>query len=166
MKFQRLSADEAEFTSCSPAETKALGASIGRCAYPGLCLLLFGGLGLGKTQLTQGIGASLGCKNVKSPTFILISEHEGRLPLIHADLYRLEARDVEPLALDDYLSDGCLLVVEWGERWTSQPDCDCWKVYFSAVKDNSEARTLRFAACGERAAAALDELCGFYGERQ
>lgn len=165
MKFQHWSDNSVQFETCSPEETKSLGEMAGSCAYPGLCLLLFGGLGMGKTQFTQGVGTELGIKNVKSPTFILIAEHEGRLPLIHADLYRLAEQDVEPLALEDYMSDGCLLVVEWAERWASRPDCDCWNICFSADGSDDWVRTVRLSALGEKASGALDRLCDLYGEK-
>ena len=166
MKSQRLSDNSASFDTISASETTSLGAEIGKCAYPGLAVLLFGSLGMGKTQLTQGIGAALGYNNVKSPTFILVSEHEGQLPLIHVDLYRLEEKDVDSLALEDYLADGCLLVVEWAERWQPQPAEDCWKIFFSTSETDDCARNIKIESCGKKAGEALNKFCSTFGERQ
>jgi tRNA threonylcarbamoyladenosine biosynthesis protein TsaE len=166
MKFQRLSDNSASFETTSASETISLGAEIGKCAYPGLTVLLFGSLGMGKTQLTQGIGRTLGYNNVKSPTFILVSEHEGRLPLIHVDLYRLEEKDVDALALEDYLTDGCLLVVEWAERWIAPPAEDCWKISFSSSEADDCARNIKIASYGKKASEALAKFCGAFGEKQ
>src|SRR5436190_15219960 len=77
-------------TSDSPAETIALGERLGRLAAAGDLVCLWGDLGAGKTQLAKGIARGLGIADtVNSPTFVLMSEYLGRLPLFHVDLYRL-----------------------------------------------------------------------------
>ncbi|HET7702865.1 MAG TPA: tRNA (adenosine(37)-N6)-threonylcarbamoyltransferase complex ATPase subunit type 1 TsaE [Candidatus Limnocylindrales bacterium] len=104
--------------SASAAETIALGERLGRIAAPGDLLCLWGDLGAGKTQLAKGIARGLGVADtVTSPTFILMNEYAGRLPLFHVDLYRL-ADAGDALAggvVDDRQADG-LTVVEWPER--------------------------------------------------
>lgn len=105
-------------TCGTPEETRAFGAAIGRCAEPGAVVLLQGDLGAGKTVVAQGVGRGLGVPStVNSPTFVLINEHlGGRLPLRHADLYRLDDPiSIAELGLDEAAQGGVLLV-EWPER--------------------------------------------------
>jgi tRNA threonylcarbamoyladenosine biosynthesis protein TsaE len=98
--------------------TIALGERLARVAAPGDLVCLWGELGAGKTQLAKGIARGLGIADtVTSPTFILMNEYAGRMPLFHVDLYRL-ADASDALAggvIDDRQSDG-LTVVEWPER--------------------------------------------------
>jgi tRNA threonylcarbamoyladenosine biosynthesis protein TsaE len=105
-------------TTTSVADTIALGERLGRVAAAGDLVCLWGELGAGKTQVAKGIAAGLGVDaTVNSPTFILMNEYAGRLPLFHVDLYRL-ADAADALAggvVDDRQSDG-LTVVEWPER--------------------------------------------------
>ena len=107
-----------EILSHSLAETRQLGAHLGKLAKPGDVFLLFGELGAGKTCLTQGIALGLGIDSVvTSPSFVLVSEHIGRFPLYHIDLYRLEKLDeILELGLDDYFYGNGLSVVEWADR--------------------------------------------------
>jgi tRNA threonylcarbamoyladenosine biosynthesis protein TsaE len=104
--------------STSVESTVALGERLARVAAPGDLVCLWGELGAGKTQLAKGIACGLGIEDtVTSPTFILMNEYAGRMPLFHVDLYRL-ADASDALAggvIDDRQSDG-LTVVEWPER--------------------------------------------------
>jgi tRNA threonylcarbamoyladenosine biosynthesis protein TsaE len=109
--------------SRSAAETKRIGARLGRLLAAGDVLLLQGDLGSGKTTLTQGIGAGLKvAEPVKSSSFVLLNEYHGRLTVYHADLYRLDdPGQVADLALEEVASDG-VLVVEWPDRaWGELP---------------------------------------------
>ncbi len=109
--------------SRSPAETRRLGARLGRLLQPGDVLLLQGELGSGKTMLAQGIGQGLAVREpVKSSSFVLLNEYHGRLTLYHADLYRLEdPAQVAELALEEVAAPGAL-AVEWPERaWQELP---------------------------------------------
>ena len=105
-------------TTRAPAETLALGERLGRAARAGDLVCLWGDLGAGKTQLTKGIALGLGIDDtVNSPTFVLMSEYAGRVPLFHVDLYRL-ADAADALAggvIDERQADG-LTVVEWPDR--------------------------------------------------
>jgi tRNA threonylcarbamoyladenosine biosynthesis protein TsaE len=103
--------------SGSPAETRRLGARLGRLLRPGDIVLLSGELGSGKTCLVQGIARGLGVSGpVTSKSFVLLGEYQGRLRLYHADLYRLEEPgQAEELALTEYCAPGAL-VVEWADR--------------------------------------------------
>ena len=107
-----------KLTSHSPEQTQRLGVSIGEVVLPGDILLLSGDLGVGKTCLTQGIAWGLGIKEYAvSPSFVLVRELYGRLPLYHIDLYRLDhIEEIEDLGLDDYLYGRGVCVVEWAEK--------------------------------------------------
>jgi tRNA threonylcarbamoyladenosine biosynthesis protein TsaE len=100
----------------SPAETKRLGERLARLLKPGDVLLLQGELGAGKTCFAQGIGRGLRVKEaVKSSSFVLVNEYNGRLQVYHADLFRLGGpEEVADLALEENALDG-LLIVEWPE---------------------------------------------------
>ena len=110
----------ATFISHSPEETAALGEQWGRAARPGWVIGLSGDLGAGKTQLVKGLARGLGiAARVQSPTFALVNEYrEGRLPLFHLDLYRLETQaQILGAGLDDYWQPDGVAVIEWCERW-------------------------------------------------
>ena len=109
------------FISRSPEETRALGESWGKAASTGMVIGLTGDLGAGKTELVKGLARGLGVKTqVHSPTFALIHEYtDGRLPLFHVDLYRLEsASQVLGAGLEEYFYNPAgVTVIEWVERW-------------------------------------------------
>ena len=100
------------------AETRALAARLAAVACPGDLVALLGDLGAGKTEFAKGFGAGLGVTEmISSPSFVLMAEHQGRVPLFHLDLYRLDGPDVV-LAdglLDEREADGVTLV-EWADR--------------------------------------------------
>ncbi len=102
----------------STSETVALGERLGRVAKPGDLVCLWGDLGAGKTQVAKGFAIGLGITaTITSPTFILMAEYPGRMPLFHVDLYRL-ADAADALAggvIDDRQADG-VTVVEWPDR--------------------------------------------------
>lgn len=98
------------------AATKALAAALATLVQPGDVLVLSGDLGAGKTAFTQGFGAALGVtERITSPTFTLVHEYDGQIPVHHVDVYRMEeAGEVFDLALPEMLDDGGVTVVEWG----------------------------------------------------
>lgn len=104
--------------SSSATQTRKLGSRLGELAMPGDVFLLVGKLGAGKTCFTQGIATGLGITEyTTSPSFVLIREYPGRLPLYHIDLYRLERiEEIMNLGLDDYLYGSGVSVVEWADR--------------------------------------------------
>ena len=110
-----------EIISRSPEQTQKLGAHIGRLAAAGDVFLLTGNLGVGKTCLTQGIARGLEIEGyAASPSFILVRELYGRLPLYHIDLYRLDhIAEIVDLGLDDYLYGDGVCAVEWAEKGIS-----------------------------------------------
>ncbi len=107
-----------ELVSNSPEQTQELGMRIGKLALPGDVFLLSGDLGAGKTCLTQGIAWGLDINEYTlSPTFVIMRELYGRLPLYHIDLYRLDRIEESiDLGLDDYLYGRGVCVVEWAEK--------------------------------------------------
>ncbi|MFC2011913.1 tRNA (adenosine(37)-N6)-threonylcarbamoyltransferase complex ATPase subunit type 1 TsaE [Chloroflexota bacterium] len=107
-----------ELVSSSPEETQKLGMRIGELTLPGDVFLLVGELGAGKTCLTQGIAWGLGIEEYAlSPSFVIMRELYGRLPLYHIDLYRLDnIEESLDLGLDDYLYGEGVCVVEWAEK--------------------------------------------------
>ncbi|MBD3672958.1 MAG: tRNA (adenosine(37)-N6)-threonylcarbamoyltransferase complex ATPase subunit type 1 TsaE [Planctomycetaceae bacterium] len=108
------------FPSQSPTDTRRLGELIGTNAQPGTVISLVGNLGAGKTQLSAAIAAGLGIDpaEVSSPTFMLIQEYEGRLPLFHFDTYRLkDIHEFEDLGVEEYFYGDGVCLVEWGDRF-------------------------------------------------
>jgi tRNA threonylcarbamoyladenosine biosynthesis protein TsaE len=110
------------WTSTSEAETRALGKTLAAELRPDGVLLLSGELGSGKTVLTRGLAEGLGIdpREVQSPTFTLIREHEATaedtVRLVHVDLYRLDPGEAAALGLDELLAGPGVKVVEWAER--------------------------------------------------
>jgi tRNA threonylcarbamoyladenosine biosynthesis protein TsaE len=102
--------------SAHPDATAALGRGLADLLVPGDVLALVGPLGAGKTRLVQGIAAGLGVAGrVTSPTFVLVRRHEGRVPLVHVDAYRLAGpHDLRTLD-DDVLDETVVTCVEWGD---------------------------------------------------
>ena len=102
----------------SPEETQRLGKIIGEQARPGDVYLLSGPLGAGKTCLTQGLARGLGVEGyVRSPTFVLMTRHTGRLTLHHIDLYRIGSlAEAWDLGLDEQVFSDGVCVIEWAER--------------------------------------------------
>jgi len=111
-------------TSLSADQTRDLAAALARVAQPGDRIALLGPLGAGKTQFAKGFAVGLGITEVvNSPSFTLMAEYEGRLPLFHQDLYRLSGAD-EVLGgglVDERQLDGVTLI-EWGERLPAEID--------------------------------------------
>ena len=109
---------ERSITTADAAETRRLAASLAAAAEPGDLVCLWGELGAGKTQFAKGFGAGLGVTGtISSPTFVLMAEYAGRLPLFHVDLYRL-ADGADALAggiIDERQAAGVTLV-EWPDR--------------------------------------------------
>lgn len=110
---------EFRFLSHSPAETRALAARLGAHLAPGDVVALRGELGAGKTEFVRGLALGLGVpgEEVASPSFALAYEYQGRLTLVHLDLYRLSGVPPEFLPdLEDYLGGPQVIAVEWAER--------------------------------------------------
>ena len=107
-----------DYLTHNEIETEALGETLARRLGPGDVVAYRGDLGAGKTAFTRGLARGLGCTGrVTSPTFTVVNEYEGRLPLFHFDLYRLEGEDaLNDVGWEDYLDRGGVCAVEWSER--------------------------------------------------
>ena len=112
--------------SNSPEETLTLGKSLGNSLVQGDIILLFGDLGAGKTRLAQGICYGLGLEKdsyIRSPTFTLINEYPGRLPIYHIDLYRIESQEeIYSLGLEEILFNQGVTIIEWAEKLRTSRD--------------------------------------------
>ena len=126
----------------------------------GSILALHGDLGSGKTVLIQGLAAGLDVPDtcyVTSPTYTLINEYPGRLPLFHVDLYRLnEALDMDEIGLYDILRENNITAIEWAERLAGDLPSDYLAIDFTIISDT--ARQISIHAHGEIAASLLTKL--------
>ncbi len=149
----------------SEEETIDLAGKIAEFVYPGLTIHLSGDLGAGKTVFVRGLSNVMGVKGVRSPSFTLVNEYQGRIPIAHVDLYRLERGDENGLDLDSYLDYGFLLIIEWAEKLEETPSRDLWIINISCKNSNDhvplgrteETRYFSFSAIGEKAAKILSD---------
>jgi tRNA threonylcarbamoyladenosine biosynthesis protein TsaE len=149
------------FISNSPAATSGFGKRIGERLQGGSVIALIGELGCGKTLFTRGICAGLGVplRQVNSPTFVLVNEYRGRLPIFHMDLYRLgEMADGFEIGILDYLArvESGVMVVEWAEKVLSLLPRDRLEVRFHII--SVRKRRIELAAGGARFNTLLKEL--------
>jgi tRNA threonylcarbamoyladenosine biosynthesis protein TsaE len=144
--------------SHNPSETHLFGASIGRLAMPGDIFLLVGKLGAGKTCLAQGIARGLGIEEyIPSPSYVLIREFYGRLPLYHIDLYRLDLpQEIADLGLDDYLYGRGICVIEWAEKGSSLMPPEHMIIRIDYLGDTE--RSFQLEAYGRHYMKMLDKL--------
>jgi tRNA threonylcarbamoyladenosine biosynthesis protein TsaE len=149
------------FFSKSPAATSSLGRRMGESLRAGSVIALIGELGCGKTLLTRGICAGLGVplRQVNSPTFVLVNEYRGRLPVFHLDMYQIgtEADGVE-LGITDYLSraESGVMIIEWAEKIIPLLPSDLLRVSFEILSPRE--RRIGFSTSGKRFAGLLEEL--------
>lgn len=144
----------------TPADTTALGEALGRVVGAGDVLGLVGPLGAGKTLLVQGLARGLGVPvttPVVSPSYALVARVDGgRLPLVHADLYRLEhAAELIELGLDDAAADGAVLAVEWIDRFPAAIEPDRLELRLGAEGDGRLAELFARGPVGRALAARL-----------
>ena len=128
-----------------PAGTRALASALAAAARPGDIVSLIGDLGAGKTQFAKGFGAGLGITDtIVSPSFVLMAEYRGRLPLFHIDLYRL-ADAADALAgglIDERQAEGVTLI-EWAERLADAMPADHLDVFIDGTGDDERRIVLR-----------------------
>ena len=132
----------------SPDATRAFAATLASVAEPGDIICLWGELGAGKTVFAKGFGAGLGVRDtISSPSFVLMGEYAGRLPLFHIDLYRLSSAQevIDGGLLDDRQSTGVVLI-EWPDRLGAALPADRLDVRIDGGAD--EPRTLRLQGHG------------------
>jgi tRNA threonylcarbamoyladenosine biosynthesis protein TsaE len=150
-----------KLVSHNPEETQTLGKRLGELAQPGDLFFMSGNLGTGKTSLTQGIAHGLDSPDFAlSPTFVLMRELKGRLPLYHIDLYRLEKlTEISDLGLDDYLYGNGLCVIEWAEKGITVLPTEHLLIKIKYLDDNE--RSFEFIPQGKRYQKLLTQLKSF-----
>ncbi|MGD6993932.1 tRNA (adenosine(37)-N6)-threonylcarbamoyltransferase complex ATPase subunit type 1 TsaE [Sutcliffiella horikoshii] len=147
---------QVELMTHSAEETMAKSEALGRLMEGGEVLLLEGDLGAGKTTFTKGLAKGLEVKrNVNSPTFTIIKEYQGRLPLYHMDVYRL-ADSEEDLGFDDYFEGEGVTVVEWAHLIEEFLPSERLEIYIYHHGDDE--RKIVLTPKGERFEAICKEL--------
>jgi len=142
-----------------PEDTRAVGEAVASLLRPADAVALTGELGAGKTTFVRGAARGLGFEgNVASPTFTLVREYRGRLPIYHVDVYRLErVQDVLDLGLDEMIADGGVLFVEWGDAVEGLLPDDHLLVELT-VPGEGEERSLVLTGMGRSWAARWERL--------
>jgi tRNA threonylcarbamoyladenosine biosynthesis protein TsaE len=144
---------EFEYISNSTEQTKEFAMNLAKLLQPGDVIALEGDLGAGKTTFTKGLAEGLEIKKtVNSPTFTIIKEYQGRLPLYHMDVYRLEDSD-EDLGFDEYFEGLGVTVVEWAHLIKDQLPLELLTIYLT--HDNDEVRKIRLEPKGKR----YEDIC-------
>lgn len=149
-----------DFSSESEEHTNQLGKLLASVLQPGSLIALVGQLGAGKTRLVQAIAEALGAdrRSVNSPTFVLLQQYDGRMPVYHFDAYRLRDSDgFLELGADELFetADGIYLI-EWADRVADVLPRDRLRIHIEVTAPNS--RTFQIESSGEKSAAMLDAL--------
>jgi tRNA threonylcarbamoyladenosine biosynthesis protein TsaE len=143
----------------SSGETFGLAARVGTILRAGDVIALAGELGMGKTVFAKGIARALGVDDeVVSPTFTLVREYEGRLPLVHVDVYRLDhLQELHDVGFDELFGGGAVTVVEWGDRVSALLPAERLDVSLTAG-DEDDDRVVTFVPAGRSWAMRGDAL--------
>jgi len=144
----------------SVKKTLEFGERLAHTLQGGDVLALTGDLGAGKTLITRGIALGLGitAEQVTSPTFTLIQTYEGRLPLIHVDLYRLENPSaILQLGLEDYFTAKNIVIIEWADRFIQALPPDYLEIHLEHG-DTETTRSMTIRATGPRSFAIVSAL--------
>ena len=138
--------------SHSREETEAAGRELGATLHAGDVVALTGELGAGKTCFIQGLVRGLGVTGpATSPTFVLINEYRGRLPVHHVDAYRTESlTEVMDLGLPELFDEGGVTVIEWAEKLEPLLPGRTVRVHIDGVGDEPRRITIRSVSNGRR----------------
>ena len=148
---------EWKVVSDSPQKTKALAEMIGRAVTAGTLITLSGDLGAGKTTFTQGLAKGLDIdRKVTSPTFTIMKEYKGRLPLYHIDAYRLE-NITQDLGFEDYIDGDGVCVIEWANFIEYVLPDQLLNIEFTINDDDS--RTLTLQGHGDKYEEVISKIC-------
>src|SRR5262245_30343233 len=130
-----------EFLSTSEDQTLSIARDLARTSKLPAHILLYGDLGAGKTLFTKGLAEGFGVADVTevtSPTFTIINQYKGLVPMYHIDLYRIETGELTGLGLEEILdTPDVVVVVEWAERLGSLDSPDAVKVFLSYADEHS-----------------------------
>jgi tRNA threonylcarbamoyladenosine biosynthesis protein TsaE len=131
-----------EAATKSADDTRELAAQVAGMARPGDLVLLAGDMGAGKTTFTQGFGRALGVtEQVTSPTFTLVRTYEARIPLLHADAYRLDSlQEVIDLGMHELLDEGAVALIEWGDIIASMLPTDFLEIRLEFGEGDDDRR--------------------------
>ena len=138
-------APRTEIASARPEETEDAGERLGRALGPGAVVALTGELGAGKTCFIQGLVRGLGVTGrATSPTFVLINQYPGRVPVYHVDAYRTESlTELMDLGLLELFGGEGVTVIEWADKLASLLPPDAIHVHIAGVGDEPRAITIR-----------------------
>ncbi len=129
-----------KITSSSPKETMDLGKELAGELKPGDIICLYGELGSGKTVFVKGVCMGLGVEEeVTSSSFVIATEYEGRMPVVHIDLYRLDKQALDMLLIDEYFIEDGITVIEWADRLDAKSIAG---IYVKIVIDKQKKREL------------------------
>lgn len=144
--------DPLHLVSLSVDETLAIGRQLGAALAPGHVLALVGPLGAGKTHFVKGLARGAGVdddRKVTSPTFVLVNEYVGRIPLYHLDAYRLGGEtELEALGFDEMITGEAAVVVEWADRVRDSLPPDHLRIVIDVT--GPERREFTMTATGPR----------------
>ncbi len=154
--------DALDLISHSSLHTERLGERLAGALRPGDVVALFGELGTGKTVLARGIARGLGVTSVvSSPTFVLVNEYEGPVPMYHVDFYRLRPDELANVGWEEYLSLGGVTVIEWPERAPVDLPPERLDIELEHVADTK--RRIRLVPHGRRASEILGAIADALG---
>ena len=146
---------EYKFTSKNEMDTIELAQNFESEKFPNMIICLNGELGSGKTVFTKGIANALGIKeSITTPTFTIIKEYEGELPLYHMDVYRLNG-NVEGTGIEEYFTKGGVVVIEWADTIQDILPEERLDIKFKLVEGNENTRVLILKPHGQK----YEELC-------
>lgn len=133
-------------------QTMNLAKKLTELLEPGMTLLLEGDLGAGKTTFTKGIGEGLGVKRIiKSPSYTIIREYQdGRFPLYHIDLYRLDENEASELGLEEYFEGNGITVVEWSSVAPAELPAERLEIRLKTDVEHFEQREIEISGVGSR----------------
>ncbi|NLI14263.1 tRNA (adenosine(37)-N6)-threonylcarbamoyltransferase complex ATPase subunit type 1 TsaE [Pelotomaculum propionicicum] len=148
------------FRTFSAEETESLGEKLGSFLDPGDVLCLYGDLGAGKTVFARGVARGLGIENhVTSPTFTLINEYQGRLPLYHMDVFRLcSPQEMEDLGYEEYLYGSGVTLVEWADIVLQILPHERLDITIARSQEGDDSREITLAPLGDRYRRLVEEL--------
>lgn len=144
----------------SPEETVRAGEVLGALLEPGDLLCLSGDLGAGKTTFARGVALGLGIKGrVTSPTFILINEYQGKIPMYHMDVYRLDGpAGMDELGYEEYFYGNGVTLVEWAEKVENILPGERMDIYLAPSPEDSDAREITLKPRGGRYCRLVKEM--------